>query len=176
MIQDMRYCYTCKVGSIGEMEIIETYGKLCENGALKDEFKIVERKGLTCALEFPNVFKIEWIKIILSIIHDNYVWLENGSIKVTKKIVHRVIGYPTLDRPKTMRSDAKEVIEKNTRAVWNKRGMTIDTITNPLLEFSIRVISHKFCQSSKLNSVPCIAVDVRYKIVKKDHTYDLVEL
>lgn len=42
--------------------------------------------------------------------------------------------------------------------------MTIDTITYPLLEFAIRVISHKFYQSNKLNSVPCIAVDVGYKI------------
>ena len=60
--------------------------------------------------------------------------------------------------------------------MWNKRGMTIDAITNPLIEFSIRVISHKFYQSSRLSSVPCIEVDVGYKIVKKDHTYDLAEL
>ena len=54
--------------------------------------------------------------------------------------------------------------------------MTIDTITNPLLNFVVRVISHKFYQSSRLNSVPYIAMDVGYKIVKKDHIYDLVEL
>lgn len=54
--------------------------------------------------------------------------------------------------------------------------MAIDTITDPLLYFSIRVISHKFYQSSRLNNVPYIVVDVGYKIVKKDHTYDLVEL
>ena len=54
--------------------------------------------------------------------------------------------------------------------------MTIDTITEPLLDFSVRVISHKFYQSSRLNSVPCIAIDFSYKLVKKDHTYDLAEL
>lgn len=107
MIQDVKCCYTCKVGSIGDIEIRETYGKLCENRVLKDEFKIVETKGLTCALDFPNVFKTEWIKIVLSRIHDNSIWLENGLVKITKKIVHRVIGYLTLDRPKTMRSEAK---------------------------------------------------------------------
>ena len=40
----------------------------------------------------------------------------------------------------------------------------------------MRIISHKFYQSSRLNSVPCIAVDVAYKLVKKDHTYGLEEL
>lgn len=54
--------------------------------------------------------------------------------------------------------------------------MTIDTITEPLLDFDVRIISHKLYQSSRLNSVPCIAVDVAYKLVKKVHTYDLAEL
>ena len=54
--------------------------------------------------------------------------------------------------------------------------MTIDTIIDPLLGFSIRVISHKFYQYNRLNSVSYIAIDVGYKIVKKDHTYDLAKL
>ena len=54
--------------------------------------------------------------------------------------------------------------------------MTIDTIIQTLLDFTIRFISHKSYQSRKLNSVSCIAVDVAYKLVKKDHTYDLAEL
>lgn len=67
-------------------------------------------------------------------------------------------------------------IEKNTGAKWNKRGMTIDTIQDLLVDFAIRVIAHKSYQFSRLNSVPCIAVDVGYKLVKKDHTYDLAKL
>ena len=54
--------------------------------------------------------------------------------------------------------------------------MTINTISNPLIAFAVRIIAHKFYQSSRLNSVPCIFVDMGYKIVMKDHTYDLVEL
>ena len=91
-------------------------------------------------------------------------------------MVHRVTRFPTLDRPKTLRSDKRETIEKNTGAKWNNRGMKIDTIKYPLLYFSMRIISHKFYQSSRLNSVPCITVDVAYKLVKKNHTYDLAEL
>ena len=78
---------------------------------------MLRKKGLTRALDFPNVFKIEWIKIVFSEIHDGSLWLEGVPIKITKRIIHRVTGYPTLDRPKTLRSDSKEVIEKNTRVV-----------------------------------------------------------
>ena len=91
-------------------------------------------------------------------------------------MVHRVTSFPTLDRPKTLRSDKRETSEKNIGAKWNNRGMTIDTITEPLLDFVVRIISHKFYQSSRLNSVPYIAVDVSYKLVKKDHTYKLADL
>ena len=97
-------------------------------------------------------------------------------MKITKRIVHRVMGFPTLDQPKTLRSDNKEAIERNTGAKWNKRGMTIDIVTNPLLDFIVKVISHKFYQSSRLNRIPYITMDVAYMLVKKDHTYDLIEL
>ena len=48
------------------MEIREAYDRLCENNILKEEYKIVEKKGLTRALDFPSVFKTEWIRIVLS--------------------------------------------------------------------------------------------------------------
>lgn len=172
----MRKCYNCKIGSIGDMEIREAYDRLCVNGFLKDEFRIVVRKGLTRALGFPTAFKTQWIRLVLRRIHYGSLWLEDVPIKIMKRIIHRVTGYPTLDWHKTLRSDSKEVIEKNTCAKWNKRGTTMDTIQDPLVEFVVRVIAHKFYQSSRLNNVPCIAVDVGYKLVKEDDTYDLAEL
>ena len=102
--------------------------------------------------------------------------METGPVKFTKKNFNRVTGFQSLDRPKTLRSDKREAIEKNTGAKWNNRGMTIDTIKYPLIDFVVRIISHKFYQSNRLNSVPYIEVDVAYKLVKKDHTYDLAEL
>ena len=116
MVQDVCKCYNCKVGGIGDMEIREAYNKLCFNGVLKEEYNIVEKKGITRALDLPTIFKIEWIRLVLSRIHDGFLWLEGGTIKITKRTIHRVTGYPTLDWPKTLRSDSKEVIEKNTSA------------------------------------------------------------
>lgn len=158
------------------MEIRDPYNKFFENGVLKDEYQIVEKKGLTHALDFPTVLKNEWIRIVLNRIHDGHLWLEDGPINISKRIIHKVTGYPTLEWPKKLRSDSKEAIGKNTGAKWNKRGMTIDIIKDHLVDFSITVIYHKFYQSSRLNSVPCIVVDVGYNIVKKDHRYDLLEL
>ena len=75
-----------------------------------------------------------------------------------------------------MRSESKEVIDMNIGIVWNKWGMKIDTIKDPLITFVVRTIEQKFFQSSRLNSVTYIVVDIGYKIVKEDHTYELANL
>lgn len=59
MIQNVQCYYTNKVAKVGDMEIREIYQKLCDNGVLKEENKIIKRKGLTSALEFHHLFKTE---------------------------------------------------------------------------------------------------------------------
>lgn len=165
----------CKIREVGDYEIQEAYEKLCDEGFLKEEFKIIERKGLTHALEFQRNFKIEWIKIIFRRIHNMKFWLHNGPVEITEKMIHKVIGYPTLDK-KTKKSLSHEEIEANTRAEWNGGGLSITNIPNPLIEFSMIFISHKFYQYSRFNSVPCMVVNKAWKIAMKDHEYDLSEL
>lgn len=66
MINDIYRCYMCKVREIGDFELRQSYDKLCGNGVLKDEYNIMKNKGLNSALDMPNVFKTEWIKVVLS--------------------------------------------------------------------------------------------------------------
>ena len=42
MIQDVRCFYTGKIGEVGNMEMRYSYNKLCNNGVLREEYKIVE--------------------------------------------------------------------------------------------------------------------------------------
>lgn len=86
-IRDVRSCYMCKIGEIGDFKIRTTYEKLCSNGVLRDKYKIIAKKRLTCALGFSKVFKVEWIKIVVNHVHDMKVWLEKGPIKIYKAII-----------------------------------------------------------------------------------------
>ena len=95
-------------------------------------------------------------------------WLEGRPTKINKEIIGKVIGYPTLDQPKSIRS--------GTKMKWNGNGMSMDNIEEPLIYFFVYAIAHKFYQSSILNNMLCITVDLGYKIVKKYNSYDLVEL
>ena len=109
MIQDVKKCYNCKNCSNFDMEIIESHGKICEKSMLREEFKIVKKKGLTHLLDFCNIFKTKWIRIVLSRNHDSLVWLDNGPIKITKRKIHMVIRYPTLDHPKKLLKRTQEL-------------------------------------------------------------------
>ena len=108
--------------------------------------------------------------------HDGQIFLDNGPIKNTKLTIHRVTGYPTLGQPNIMCYELKHNIEKDTCVMWIKRGLNINTIVDLLVPFSVRVIAHKFCQSSRPNSMPCIVVNLGYKLVKKNHEYDLAKM
>lgn len=68
------------------------------------------------------------------------------------------------------------MIEKNVGVEWNNKGMSIDYILDSLNFFFERVIAHKFFQSRRSNSMFYMVVEMRYKIVKRDHTYDLSTL
>ena len=59
-----------------------------------------------------------------------------------------------------MRSDAKERIEKNTGAMCNKHGMSIEITRDPIVAFAVRVTAQNFFQSSKLNNVSYMVVDL----------------
>ena len=54
--------------------------------------------------------------------------------------------------------------------------MKISNVSDVELKFGIHIIAHKIYNSSRLNSVPCEAVDLAYKVVKKNLEYDLVDL
>ena len=90
MVHDVRLCYMCKIEEIGDFELRSAYDKLCDNGRLKDEHKVLVEKGLTLALNFPKVFKLEWIKIVLIHIHETKLWLENRLMKIIMTIIHHV--------------------------------------------------------------------------------------
>ena len=102
MIHNVRSCYMSKIGEVGDCEIREDYENLCDEGTLKEEFKIIERKGLTPTLEFLRNFRMEWIKVILRRVHDMKYWLKNGQVEITKKMIHKITCYLTLDKKKTM--------------------------------------------------------------------------
>ena len=64
----------------------------------------------------------------------------------------------------------------NARTEWNECGMSITSMFDPLIEFLVRDIDQKFYQSRRLNIVLSMIVDQAWKILMKDHEYDITRL
>ena len=47
-------------------------------------------------------------------------WLHNGLVEITKKLIHKVTSYPTLDKKKTMQSLIHEEVEMDIGTEWNR--------------------------------------------------------
>ena len=95
---------------------------------------------------------------------------------ITKKMIHRITSLPMLAKAKTTKTLGQVELEKKTLAGWDGRGMKISSVTDVELKFGIHVIAHKIYSSSWLNSVSCEAVDLAYKVVKNNLSYDLADL
>ena len=67
-------------------------------------------------------------------------------------------------------------MQRLTQAEWDGRGLKLNTVADAELRFGIHVIAHKIYSSSCPNSVPCEAVDLAYKVVKKNVEFDLSKL
>ena len=91
-------------------------------------------------------------------------------------MINKITGLPMLSKAKTTKTLGWEELQKLTLVEWDSRGLKVSTVTDAKLRFGIHVIAHKIYSSSRPNSVPCEAVDLAFKIVKKNVEFDLSEL
>ena len=54
--------------------------------------------------------------------------------------------------------------------------MKISSVLDMELKFGIHIIVHKIYNSSRLNNVSCEVVDLAYKVVKNNLSFDLADL
>lgn len=176
LVEDVKFFTKCQVEELGHVEIKDTYDELCTDGKLDSKYEHIKIKGLTEALTYPHVFKAQWVKLVLSRVHDDFMWLEEQPFKITKEIIHLITGYPIYDHARAQKMISQKELITLTRVESDCRGLKLNNVTNAKLKFAIRVIGYCFFQSARENSVPCAAVDLAYKIVKKGMKIDLCEV
>lgn len=175
LINDIHTHLKCVIQEIGILEMDDALGQLCVNGVLKPEHQHLETKELTRILHMPHEFKVKWIRFILSQVHNGQLWLEQ-PVLITKQMIHQFTSLLMLAKAKMTKTLGWVELEKKTLAEWDNRGMKISSILDIELKFGIHIIAHKIYSSSRLNSVSCKDVDLAYKVVKNNLSFDLGEL
>lgn len=91
-------------------------------------------------------------------------------------MIHKITDLPMLSKEKSTKTLGRDELQKKTLDKWNGRGLKISIGSDVELKFGIHIIAHKIYSSSRLNSVACEAVDLAYKVVKKNLEFDLENL
>ena len=78
----------------------------------------------------------------MSRVHNGQLWLEQ-PILITKKMIHRIIGVPMLNKVKTTKTLGREELQKKTLVEWNDKGLKINNVSDVELRFGIHIIAHK---------------------------------
>ena len=81
-----------------------------------------------------------------------------------------------LTKAKTTKTLGQIELEKKTLAKWDGRGMEISSTIDAELKFRIHVIDHEIYNPRWLNSLSCEAMELSYKVVKNNLSYDLADL
>ena len=80
-----------------------------------------------------------------------------------------------LTRNKTTKTLGQVELQKKTLVEWDGKVMKISSVIDAKLKFEIHVIAQKIYSLSCLNSVSREAVDLAYKVVKNNLSYDLAD-
>lgn len=67
-------------------------------------------------------------------------------------------------------------LTKRTLDVWDGRGMKLNGVIHMELKFGIHVIAQKIYNSNRLNNISCKFVDLAYKVVKNNLSFNLAKL
>lgn len=153
----------------------EPYNELCMDGILKLEQKHLETNGLTYILHMLKDFQVKWIIFILLHVHNEQLWLGHPILR-TKKMIHKITRFPMLNKEKTTKTLGRAKLTKITLAKWDGRGMKLSAVNDMELNLGMHLISHKIYSSSWLNNVSYKIVDLSYKVVENNLSFNLTKM
>lgn len=81
-----------------------------------------------------------------------------------------------LNKVKVTKTLGQDELQKLILAEWDGRGLKLNNVSDMEVRFGIHIIAYKLYSSRRLNSMWCEAMDLAYKVVKKNLEFDLVDL
>lgn len=70
------------------------YLSLCEDEKLQSKYAKLESLGLINGVEYPIVFRLDWIRLVMRRVHNPGMWLAKGAFTpIMKENLCRVTSY-----------------------------------------------------------------------------------
>lgn len=123
------------------------------------------------------MFRLDWIKLVLSRVHEAGMWLAKGAVTpITKDDLRRVTGYSDKGEALTLRTIMNAEVTRLTKSKYDSRLMIVNNVEDKGVRFAFAVIGYKIYQSSNIKSVPGGAIHVAHRIMHDNAQYDICSM
>lgn len=117
----------------------------------------------------------EIINIFLSIIHDEFIWLDK-SYFISKEVRQIVIGLCIIREIPMLKYVNNVEVNCLTKLILDGRELKIDTIRDVDIRFVTMGISYKIYYRNREGSCASTSAYEAYQMVKENAEYDLCEI
>lgn len=82
----------------------------------------LKTKSLSNAIDFLDQFHVDWVRYVLSTVHDQFLWLEvEAPIKITKDVIQRVTGFNATGEALNLRTISSTEVTRLTQSQCDRR-------------------------------------------------------
>lgn len=144
-------------------------------GNLKPKYHILHDKGFTLFVHFLVFDEAEWVRYILSKIHDEFIQLEKPH-NITKQAIQAVTCLSATGEIPSLRKVQNTTVAVVTGSQYVNQSMTISDIVEHDVRFTSMVVGYKVYQSSMHNSVSSTTIFTAYQMLKEIKRCDLCSI
>lgn len=141
---------------------------------IQPEYIRLYEKGFHSASYFLEDFEEDHIRSILSHIHVENMYLESTHT-ITEEAIQVVTDFWSTGEVPKLRQISKEIVTTLTSPTSNGHAFFVNNIKDPMVKLATMVIGYQIFYSSRMNSVPSIAMHTAYKRIVENADYDLCE-
>ncbi len=128
------------------------FEKICRNDlSLKPEFAYLERLNLVKHMFYMDFDNQDWIRIILSRIHDDLLWLGDSVFCIENDLIHKVTGLSNKGSNLVNTRNACKIIEVNLNRHFNGRNMKVNSIQDDEVRLLSKILGYKFNHGSRVD-------------------------
>ena len=155
-----------KMESIGDADIYKDLEKICKNDlSLKPEYARLERLNLVKKMFYTDFENEEWVRIVLSRVHDDLLWLKESFVCIDDDLIHKVTGFPNKGSNLVNTRHARKLVEAKLNSYFNGQNMKVNTIQDKSVRVTNNILGYKFNNSSRVDSTPSIFIHTTYVTV-----------
>ena len=148
---------------------------MCNNDlTLKLEYANLEELNLVKYMfQFDNY---EWMRIILSRIHDDLLWLGDAKVLIKNDLIHQVIELSNEGCNLVNIKNVSKMVETNLNTRFDGRNMKVNSIQDDGVRLLSKILGYKFNHGSRIDSVPTRFLHATYVMAMKGEKVNLYDI